>query len=79
MCTRCSTSAHVLVDGLRTMITVNYVPMPDLVAVLDTTAAAWVLSLDSGSPSEDHCWAMLDVLEVLAFGAQAAESATRVA
>jgi hypothetical protein len=76
MCTSCSTSANILVDGLRTVLTVAYVPMTDLVAVLDTTAPSWVLSLDSGSPAEDHCWAMLDVLKVLAFGVHAAESAT---
>ena len=76
MCTSCSASAHVLVDGLRSVLTVSYVPLTDLVAVLDTTKPAWVLSLDSGSPAEDHCWAMRDVLKVLAFGVDAAESAT---
>ena len=54
----CSASAHVLVDGLRSVLTVSYVPLTDLVAVLDTTSPAWVLSLDSGSSAEDHCWAM---------------------
>src|ERR1700712_4362059 len=44
-----------------------------LVAVLDTTTPAWVLNLDSGSSADDQCWALLDVLRVLAFGPDAAE------
>ena len=75
VCHRCSASARVLVDSLRTVLAVSYVPLTDLVAVLDTTTPAWVLSLDSGSSAEDHCWALVDVLRVLASGVDAAESA----
>jgi hypothetical protein len=78
MCIHCSASARELVDGLRTVIAVSYVPLTDLVAVLDTTMPAWVLSLDSGSSAEDHCWALFDVLRILTSGVDAAESARSV-
>jgi hypothetical protein len=77
-CPHCTTSAQVLVEGLRSVLAVSYVPLTGLVAVLDTTTPTWVLNLDSGSSADDHCWALLDVLRVLAFGADAAESARRV-
>jgi hypothetical protein len=48
------------------------------VAVLDTTTSAWVLSLDSASSADDHCWALLDVLKILSSGVEAAESARSV-
>lgn len=65
----------VLVRGLRAVLTVSYTPLADNVARLDTTAAAWVLELDTGSSADAHCWAMIDVLKVLSFGVQAAEFA----
>ena len=77
-CPLCSASEHVLVDCLRSLLTVAYVPRTDLVAVLDTTTAAWVLNLDSGSSADDRCWALLDVFKVLALGADAADSARSV-
>jgi hypothetical protein len=77
-CPHCSASAHVLVEGLRSLLAVSYVPLTGLVAVLDTTAPAWVLNVDSGSSADDQCWALLDVLRVLAFGVDAAEWARSV-
>ncbi len=77
-CRHCSASALVLVEGLRSVLAVSYVPLSGLVAVLDTTAPAWVLSLDSGSSAEDQCWALLDVLKVLTLGVNAAEWARSV-
>ena len=74
-CPHCSASAQVLVEGLRAVLAVSYVPLTGLVAVLDTTTPAWVLNLDSGSSADDQCWALLDVLRILAFGVAAAESA----
>jgi hypothetical protein len=61
-CAHCSASERVLVEGLRSVLAVSYVPLTGLVAVLDTTTSAWVLSLDSASSADDHCWALLDVL-----------------
>jgi hypothetical protein len=72
-------AAAALVDGLRGMLHVSYVPLHEAVARLDTCSPEWVLYLDSDSPPEDHCWAMLDVLRVLTLGAGAAGSATPVA
>lgn len=66
-----------LVEGLRSVLTVTYVPLSGLVAVLDTTTSVWALHLDSDSPPEDHCWAMIDVLEVLSRGPDAAQHGTR--
>ncbi len=70
-----NTPAAALVRGLRTMIDVSFVPLQDAVARLDTCAPTWVLYLDSDSPADDHCWAMLDVLRVLTLGPEAAVSA----
>ncbi|HSK58669.1 MAG TPA: hypothetical protein VK935_06410 [Actinomycetospora sp.] len=69
--------APTLVEGLRSILTVTYVPLAGLVAVLDTTSPEWSLHLDSDSPTEDHCWAMIDVLEVLRLGPAAAPHVTR--
>ena len=77
-CPDCTASARALVDGLRSVLAVSYVPLAGLVAVLDTTTTAWVLSLDSGSSAEDQCWALLDVLKVLSLGVDAAEGARKV-
>jgi hypothetical protein len=66
-----------LVEGLRSILTVTYVPLSGLVAVLDTTTSVWALHLDSDSPPEDHCWAMIDVLEVLRLGPDAARHGKR--
>lgn len=70
-------AAAVLVEGLRSMLTVTYVPLDGVVAVLDTTTAEWALHLDADSPVEDHCWAMIEVLDVLRRGPHAAEHALR--
>jgi hypothetical protein len=71
-----SAAALLLIDDLRAVLTVTYVPLADTVAVLDTTTSSWFLDLDSNSSVEDHCWAMTDVLRVLNGGAPAAEHAT---
>jgi hypothetical protein len=68
-------AADALVGGLRTILSVTYVPLIDSVARLDTTTPTWILYLDSDSPVEDHCWAMIDVLKVLTLGVGAAASA----
>jgi hypothetical protein len=75
MTTRSSAAAQALVEGLRSMLTVTYAPLTANVAQLDTTSAVWLLELDSGSPPEDQCWAMIDVLLVLSLGPQKAEFA----
>jgi hypothetical protein len=67
-----SEAASVLVEGLRSILTVTYVPLDGVVAVLDTTTAEWALHLDADSPAEDHCWAMIEVLDVLRRGPHAA-------
>lgn len=66
-------AASMLVDVLRELLHVAFVPMRDAVARLDISEHNWVLYLDSDSPAEDHCWAMLDVLSVLTNGQDAAE------
>ena len=76
MATSTAAAADVLISGLRTILTVCFVPLIDSVARLDTTTATWVLYLDSDSPVQDHCWAMIDVLKILTLGVHAAESAT---
>lgn len=75
MTTDSSAAANVMVAGLRTMITVNFVALTSNVAQLDTTSPLWLLELDSGSSTADHCWAMIDVLRVLSHGVEAAEFA----
>jgi hypothetical protein len=77
-CAPCSASADVLVEGLRSILAVSYVPLTGLVAVLDTTTPAWVLNLDSGSSADDQCRALLDVLKVLTLGLDASEWARSV-
>jgi hypothetical protein len=72
-----SATADILAGSLRTMISISYVPLARVVARLDTTRSTWVLTLDTDSPVEDHCWVMVDVLRVLSRGAHAAENATR--
>ncbi len=72
-------AAEVLASGLNSMLRVVYTPMRDTVARLDTSHAQWVLHLDLDSPAEDHCWAMLDVLGVLACGTDATSCAHPVA
>jgi hypothetical protein len=69
-------TADALVRGLRTILTVSFVPLSDSVARLDTTSRPWTLHLDSDSPVQDQCWAMIDVLRVLTLGVRAAEWAT---
>ncbi|MDT7704883.1 MAG: hypothetical protein QOG20_490 [Pseudonocardiales bacterium] len=61
-------AAEVLAGGLSHMLHVVHISMPDTVARLDTSRERWVLYLDSDSPPEDLCWAMLDVLSVLVHG-----------
>jgi hypothetical protein len=77
MTTDSSAAAHVMVTGLRAMITVNFVPLAGNVAQLDTTSPLWLLELDSGSSTADHCWAMIDVLRVRGVRADEAAIATR--
>jgi hypothetical protein len=60
------------------MLHVVYQPMDDLVARLDASGTEWVLHLDAGSPPEDHCWAMTDVLRIVLLGVDAAGSARPV-
>lgn len=67
-----------LLTSLRRVLLVRYTPMHDAVARLDTSWRRWVLYLDPGSPLEDQCWAMRDVLRVLALGPVAARSAIPV-
>lgn len=70
-------AASVLVEGLRSMVTVTSVPLGGVVAVLDTRAEAWVLYLDTDSPVEDRCWAMVEVLDVLRRGPEASRHASQ--
>jgi hypothetical protein len=71
-------AVEVLVSGLSHMLRVVNTPMPDTVAKLDTSSERWVLYLDSDSPPEDLCWAMLDVLGVLVHGRHATSYARPV-
>jgi hypothetical protein len=64
-------AAEVLASGLSTMLDIVRTPLCDAVARLDTSVERWVLYLDSDSPAEDHCWAMLGVLDVLVLGVHA--------
>ncbi len=73
-----SAAVEVLVSGLGHMLHIVSTPMPDTVAKLDTSREEWMLYLDSGSPPEDLCWAMLDVLGVLVHGRDAARYARPV-
>lgn len=63
-------------SGAGRTLHLRYVAMPDTVARLDTTHPEWVLYLDTDSPAEDHCWAMLDVWRIVTLGLHAAHSAT---
>jgi hypothetical protein len=54
------------------------VPLDGVVAVLDTTTAEWALHLDADSPAEDHCWVMIEVLDVLRRGPHTAGHALQV-
>lgn len=67
--------ASMLLEGLRSVLTVTYAPLEGVVGALDTTASEWTLRLDSGSPVSDHCWVMIDVCEVLRLGPDDAEHA----
>lgn len=71
-------AVEVLADGLSYLLHIVHTPMPDMVAVLDTSSRRWVLYLDSDSPPEDLCWAMLDVLGVLVHGRSAVACAKPV-
>lgn len=71
-------AAEVLASGLSNMVHVVHTPMPHTVARLDTSCDRWVLYLDSDSPPEDLCWAMLGVLGVLVHGRDATSSARPV-
>ena len=72
------TAAEVLAGGLSYMLHVVHTPMPHSVAKLDTSSDRWVLYLDSDSPPEDLCWAMLGVMGVLVQGRDATSSARPV-
>jgi len=75
-----TTSADVraLVASLEDAVHVVFTPMPDVVARLETGGPVKVLYLDRDSPPEDHCWALGEVLRVLALGPGAATAAVRV-
>lgn len=60
-----SGAVEVLASGLSDLLHVVRTQMSDTVARLDTSQDRWVLYLDSDSPPEDLCWAMLGVLGVL--------------
>ena len=64
-----------LVEGLETSIHVVFTPLSDVVARLDTTGDTKVLYLDCDSPPEDHCWALREVLGLLALGPDAVGAA----
>lgn len=74
-----SAAAQVMAYGLCRLVEVVYTPMPDVVARLDPADHGWVLTLDSDSPPEDHCWAMVDVLKLLTLGPSATEWAVPAA
>lgn len=65
---RTSAAAEELVDGVRTLADVVYLPMQDSVARMEWTEHGWVLYVDVDSPPEDRCWAMSGVLRLLASG-----------
>lgn len=71
-------AAGVLARGLSNVVRIIRTPMPDTVARLDTSVGRWVLYLDSDSPPEDLCWAMLGVLAVLVHGRDTSSSARPV-
>lgn len=55
-----------LAQGLADVLTVDYQPLGDTVARFDHHSMHLVLDRDS--PAGDHCWAMLQVIHLLAFG-----------
>lgn len=65
---RTSAAAEELVDGVRTLAEVVYLPMRDSVARMEATERGWVLYVDTDSSDEDRCWAMAGVLRLLADG-----------
>lgn len=64
-----------LVSRVRGAIRVVLTPMPDVVARLDTTGRVKVVYLDCDSPPEDQCWALREVIRVLALGPAASGAA----
>ena len=66
-------TAEILIGGLRNTFDVIYTPLSCSVARLDTTGTRWLLYLDSESPVEDHCWALLDLARVLLLRLDATE------
>ncbi len=74
-----SAAAEALAGGLGNILHVVYTPLRDAVASLDTSQERWMLYLDSDSPAEDHCWAMLDVLGLLVLGMSSSTEAVRAA
>ncbi len=68
-------AAEEMARGLCGLIEVVYTSLDDVVARLDQTPRGWLLTLDIDSPPEDHCWAMVDVLKMLALGPGAVERA----
>lgn len=65
----------ILEEGVARLADVEHVPLPHSVARLDMGGVRPLLLLDSGSPEEDRCWALMDALRALAFGPHTAESA----
>ncbi|MBC8090969.1 MAG: hypothetical protein H7Y15_03330 [Pseudonocardia sp.] len=72
---RTSAAAEGLVESRRHLAEVVHLPMHDSVARLEATERGWVLYLDTDSPAEDRCWAMIDVLRVLAGASEGPVSA----
>ncbi|GAA3221243.1 hypothetical protein GCM10017691_06140 [Pseudonocardia petroleophila] len=62
---RTSAAAEELVEGVRTLADIVYVPMRDSVARMEWTDRGWVLYIDTDSSHEDRCWAMAGVLRLL--------------
>ncbi len=58
-------------------LTITYTFLQDAVAVLDTSGSDWVVHLDADSPAEDHIWALLEALEILAHRGDTAGTAAQ--
>ncbi len=78
MAIRSHSAGNVFDDNVRRVLTIIFTPMPDTVARLNASDRGWVLYLDPDSSAEDQCWAMCDVLAILADGPGVAGSAVRM-
>lgn len=68
-------AAEVLAEGISALADVRHESLEHHVAWLDRTGARPVLILDTASPPEDLCWAMMDALRELAGIGDGAEEA----